>query len=250
MDIWNECQGQYTLQVVNGELFRVVESQESIATNNLVDDLAEQAILESLIETTKPPVPENGLHLHYLLFTPFRYPPLPYGSRFGSRHEPGIFYCARNLITALAEAAYYRFVFWLGMSVAPPSAKLTTQHNAFTALFYTTKGLKLQLAPFSDYTDQLSSRSSYSDTQPLGSAMRNNDIEAFEYISARDKNKGINIGLFYPNVLKSKKPTSVISLICTTQADVVQFMDDENRIYAFERDQFMSAGEFPMPSAQ
>ena len=39
----------------------------------LVDTLAEQALLEDLIESSKPPVPVECRHLHYLLSTPFRY---------------------------------------------------------------------------------------------------------------------------------------------------------------------------------
>ena len=63
----------------------------------------------------------GGADSHYLLATPFRYPPLPYGSRFGSRFEPSLFYGARSASTALAESAYYRFVFWSGMATPPPA---------------------------------------------------------------------------------------------------------------------------------
>ncbi|MCV6615090.1 MAG: RES family NAD+ phosphorylase [Cellvibrionaceae bacterium] len=37
--------------------------------------------------------------------TPFRYPPLAYGSRFGSTLERGIFYASQELATAFAESA-------------------------------------------------------------------------------------------------------------------------------------------------
>ena len=61
----------------HGRLLRLVESQEQVATNSLVRTLAEQALLEDLIEASKPPLPATGHGLHYLLATPFRYPPLP-----------------------------------------------------------------------------------------------------------------------------------------------------------------------------
>ena len=49
----------------------------------IVDTLAEQARLEELLEHSKPAVPPECRHLHYLLFTPFRYgAPYPRGSRF------------------------------------------------------------------------------------------------------------------------------------------------------------------------
>ena len=59
-----------------------------IATRKLVDSLAEQELLEKLLEGAKPPAP--GARVHYLLSTPFRYPPLPHGSRFGRATERGI----------------------------------------------------------------------------------------------------------------------------------------------------------------
>ena len=51
--------------------------------------LAEQAVPRAGTEDT-------------LLSTPFRYPPLPYGSRFGRRHEHGIYYGSKRLDTNLA----------------------------------------------------------------------------------------------------------------------------------------------------
>jgi hypothetical protein len=72
----------------------MVESQQQIATSSLVDDLAEQALLEELIERSKPPLRSGTERLHYLLATPFRYPPLRHGSRFGGRFEPSLLYGA------------------------------------------------------------------------------------------------------------------------------------------------------------
>ena len=56
-----------------GRCWRVVEAQHVVSTLKLVDTLAEQALLEDLLEETKPPVPPECRHLHYLLATPFRY---------------------------------------------------------------------------------------------------------------------------------------------------------------------------------
>ena len=39
----------------------------------LVDSLEEQALLEQVLDDSKPAVPEGCRHLDYLLFTPFRY---------------------------------------------------------------------------------------------------------------------------------------------------------------------------------
>jgi hypothetical protein len=84
-------------------LLRIVESQEQIAMLSLVDDLAEQAVLEDLLEQTKPPLPAGAERLHDLLSTPFRYPPLRHSSRFGQRFEPSLFYGVRRLPTLLTS---------------------------------------------------------------------------------------------------------------------------------------------------
>lgn len=90
-DIWAACAGAGRLDRVEGIACRVVESQEQIATAGLVGSLEKQHVLEDLIESTKPPLPANAAHLHYLLATPFRYPPLVRGSCFGSPGGRGIF---------------------------------------------------------------------------------------------------------------------------------------------------------------
>ena len=66
-----------------GRGWRFVEAQHRVSTLKLVDTLEEQRALESLIETTKPVIPEDCRHLDYLLATPFRYAATPRtGSRF------------------------------------------------------------------------------------------------------------------------------------------------------------------------
>ena len=57
----------------------------------IVDDAAEQNLLESLLETSKPPLPDPTDGLDYLLATPFRYSPARPGSRFRSVTDPGVF---------------------------------------------------------------------------------------------------------------------------------------------------------------
>jgi len=104
--IWQACRGPRHIGPVGGTLYRLVESQEQIATLSYVDTLEEQAVLESLIDTIKPPYPEGDAGYHYLLKTPFRYPPLPWGSRFGRTHEPDIFYGGCSIGPTLAESAY------------------------------------------------------------------------------------------------------------------------------------------------
>ncbi|MDP2286108.1 MAG: RES family NAD+ phosphorylase, partial [Pseudohongiella sp.] len=119
MNIWQLCNGAEQIRPVAGTLFRLIENQEQVATLSYVDSLAEQSVLEDLLERSKPPYPNAIDSLHYLFKTPFRYPPLPWGSRFGQRHETGIFYGGGSVQTTLAEAALYRFVFWRSIAYPP-----------------------------------------------------------------------------------------------------------------------------------
>lgn len=245
LDIWSECADQISPVLLSGEVFRVVESQEKVATNELVDTLEEQALLEEMLDVTKPSVPSAAQDLSYLLFTPFRYPPLKYGSRFGQRFEPSLFYGSREIETTLAESAYYRLHFWFDMSEPPPAGKLNTQHTVFSVKIKTEKGLMLQASPFSKYESNLINKSSYSETQLLGKEMRENNIEAFEYFSARDNSKGINVGLFTANVFKEKKVSSTLSLLCSTHAEGVEFMDENSQVYNYCFIDFLDKGKFP-----
>ena len=65
------------------EPWRAVEAQHVASTRRLVDSNEEQAILERLLDESKPAVLASTAGLDYLLATPFRYPPSwPGGSRF------------------------------------------------------------------------------------------------------------------------------------------------------------------------
>ncbi len=248
MDIWAACREDVKPIHLAGVVIRVVESQEQIATNSLVDNLEEQALLEEMLEASKPPLPSDVASLHYLLATPFRYPPLKHGSRFGTRREPGLFYGAKNLEPALAESAYYRLVFWSGMEIAPPSAKFITEHTVFGARFDTCQGLRLQDPPFSRFEKRLVDRESYTDTQRLGGQLRQAEIAAFEYISARDADRGINIALCNADVFCASQPAWQEEWLCETTADVVRFYSQEHGTRSFPRAQFLVSGVLPIPS--
>src|SRR5215475_4327841 len=83
--------------------WRAVEAQHRVSTMKLVDSLDEQAALERILESTKPAVPAESLHLHYLLFSPFRYARgNPYASRFRRAGSPeGVFYASASPETAI-----------------------------------------------------------------------------------------------------------------------------------------------------
>lgn len=247
MDIWAECKERISPEFLKGELIRVVESQEQIATNSLVDNLQEQELLEQLLEDTKPAITDRKLH--YLLHTPFRYPPLAHGSRFSTRSDPGLFYGSLAISTALAETAYYRLLFWHGMTTPPVSDKFTTQHTVFTARYQTTRGLKLDQSPFDKYLDLLSHPASYQATQTLGNAMREHGINAFEYISARDMEKGLNIALFHTHALVDKKPVNQQAWLCETSTGQVSFFSaTHDQVHHYPLSSFLVDSKLPDPA--
>ena len=248
--IWAACEGATQLQTICGTAWRLVESQEQIATLGYVDTLEEQALLEELLDAVKPPFPGNSDNYHYLLKTPFRYPPLRWGSRFGRIHEPGIFYAGCTLKTTLAESAFYRFVFWFSIDCAPVKNTITSAHTLFSVKYTSKRGVKLHALPFARFQQQLTHPNDYSATQQLGSAMRAAKVEAFEYQSARDPEKNHCVGLFIPAALTQKKPSDMTQWLCELSATEVAFKQlGKSEIIRFALDSFLVDGKLPLPAA-
>ncbi len=230
--------------LVTGRIWRVVESQQQIATAMLVDDLAEQALLEDLLEAQKPPCPPGCERLHYLLKTPFRYPPLRWGSRFGDRFEPGIFYASHTPQTALAETAFYRLLFLHGMSQLPD--RLISQHVLFAVRCHTRQGVKLQHQPYKQYTEKLADPGSYVHSQALGRELRKQEFDAIEFISAREKDGGINVALMSPDALRSREPEKQLRVLAQTTKQGVSFKLG-GELMEFPIDQFLVKEQLPHP---
>lgn len=245
---WDACLSKVGLQDLSGVLLRLVESQEQVATNRLVRSLDRQAVLEEMLETTKPANRAGSARLHYLLSTPFRYPPLKWGSRFGSRAEPSLFYASLETGTVLSEAAYYRCVFWHGMST-PPARKLDTQHTLFSAKYQTAQGLRLQEPPFGAYREVLAHPSDYGASQALGAKMRAGGVAAFEFVSARNREGGLNVALFVPEALADPAPIHQEAWLCELTADGVSFHAVHGKaIYRFPVAAFTVNGGLPLPA--
>ncbi len=247
--IWDTCDGPAHISPLRGLLYRLVESQQQVATLSYVDTLEEQAVLEEMLEDSKPSVPADAESLHYLLKTPFRYPPLPWGSRFGRRHERGIFYAGGNERATLAESAYYRLVFLASIDAEPASDGIHTEHTLFSATYRSDAGIRLQCPPFDAHEERLAHPSRYADTQALGTAMRESDVEVFEYRSARDTDGGHCIGLFSPKALASRTPRNPQRWLCETTAAAVSFKPvGEPRVVSFPATDFLVDGRLPMPA--
>jgi len=246
--IWTQCAGDSELRTLQLAPWRVVEAQHQVSTRKLVDTLEEQVLLETLIETAKPPDSTRG-RLHYLLFTPFRYPPLRHGSRFGGRHEPGIWYGSEERQTAFAEVAYYRFVFLEGTRA--DLGEVSTQLTAFTARMATVRGVDLTAPPFASHRRALASPVAYTEPQALGTAMRQAGVELVRYVSARDPAGGVNVAAFTPSVFGSAKPRGLEAWHCVAtraRVDVSRRDYFERLSFVFPRDAFLVDGMLPAPA--
>jgi hypothetical protein len=244
-DIWTRCAGSSEIAPLATTAWRVVESQHQISTRKLVASDADQHLLEEVLERYKPPALESS-HLHYLLFTPFRYPPLSHGSRFGTRAEPGIWYGAETPRTAFAEVAYYRLLFLEGTeaSLGPLMADLT----AYQVPVRTERGIDLTMGPFSRHSRALTSKTSYAATQPLGVAMRDAGVEAFRFASARDEQGGINVGVFAAAAFGARRPRGLQTWRSVATPEIVEFSRRdyfEREGLQFARAQFLVDGALP-----
>ena len=234
---------------IDGTLVRVVESQEQVATTVLVDgDLTRQDALERLVESSKPARRPGTERLDYLLATPWRYPPLRHGSRFGTRDEPSLFYGSLAVEVALAETAFYRSV--LLDDTDDPPERLVSHHTSFEARYRSGRGLALQHEPFVRHRAALTDPARYAACQSLGAAMRGIGVEAFEFVSARDPDEGLNVALVEPLALASSRHRSPREWLCTTTASEIVFRSREqpSTLLGFARDAFEIGGRLPRPA--
>lgn len=160
--------------------WRGVESQYAVATTRLVDSWDEEALLEDMLEASKPPV-EKGQH--YLLFTPFRYSPI-HAHRFRLANTKGQWYGAATPRGVCAELAYWRYRFLLD------SASLVNQEILTDYTFYRAdiNGLAVDLMsqPWVLGKDLWVHGSDYSATQLLAQEAASRGVQWIAYESVRE----------------------------------------------------------------
>ena len=177
-----------------GRCWRVVEAQNQISTTKLTDTAAEQRLLEQLIEETKPNIPEECQNLQFLLYSPFRYPPYPHGSRFRRPGADGIFYASDRIETAIAEKCFYKILFYLDS----PDTKFPTnaaEHTAFAVDYKTERAISLLAPPLNLLAERWTDPTNYGPCQQLADAARAANIELIKYASVRDAQHRPNIAI-------------------------------------------------------
>ena len=184
-------------------IWRIVESQHTASTMKLVDTLAEQDLLEEIIEENKPPVPHEARDLDYLLATPFRYVPFQPGSRFRSPSDPGVFYGAESVRTAAAEVGYWRWIFLLetdGLDRLGPAS-----HTAFSVPIRAS-AVDLRTPPFDRDSAAWTNPHEYGATQAFARIVREAGIEAIFYLSVRAPEQSWCAALLTAKAFAAKRP--------------------------------------------
>jgi hypothetical protein len=227
-----------------------VEAQHRVGTRKLVDSLAEQEVLEAILEDHKPPLPADAAGYHYLLATPFRYPPLAHGSRFGTRQERGIWYGAETLATVFAEVAYYRLLFLHGSQA--DLGCLEVPLTVYRIAVDTPAGIDLAGPACAPYREVIASKTAYTQTQALGQAMREAGVRAFRYPSARAPAGGTCVGVFAPEAFAARRPGSGQTWTCFATRELVELVRHTGTRAArhtYTLGDFLVDGRLPAPAA-
>lgn len=169
------------------DLWRAVEAQHRVSTMVLVDTLDEQALLESILDESKPPLASSQRSLHYLLFTPFRYPPLPNGSRFRGPFDPGVFYGAEAIRTACAELGYWR---WRLLNDSPQLQSIPPVPQTLFRTAVAGPAIDLREPPWSERHRQWTDPHDYGPCQQLAREARSDGVQVIRYQSVRDPRPG------------------------------------------------------------
>lgn len=204
---WTPAALSSELRPVAGRFWRLVEAQHQISTLKLVDTLDEQALLESLLEESKPALPPECQGLDYLLATPFRYGAVyPHGSRFRRAGRTlGVFYASEKVETALAEMAFYRLLFFADSPATPLPAN-AAEYTAFAAPVSTGAALDLTVPPLDRDRAAWTDLQNYEPCQALAEAARAAGSEAILYESVRDPRRGRNLALLTAAAFSAREP--------------------------------------------
>ena len=197
---------EFDIRPVRVNLWRAVEAQHVAATMVLVDTKAEQAVLEDLLERSKPPVPTAAERLHYLLFTPFRYPPLGHGSRFRRPTDSGVFYGAEAVRTACAELGYWR---WRFLMASPALSRIAPAPQTVFLAAAAGRSIDLRGPPLLADRSSWVDPSDYSACQQLAASARAAGVELIRYESVRDPEAGGAAAVLTPGAFAEPIPILV-----------------------------------------
>ncbi|OSI60338.1 hypothetical protein BSZ21_38935 [Bradyrhizobium canariense] len=221
------------------QCWRIVEAQHQVSTMKVTDTSEEQDVLEQIIEDTKPPIPTGCERLDFLLVTPFRYSVInPNGSRFRRPNAPhGVFYASEHALTAVAEMAFYRLLFY-AESPATPYPQNPGEYSGFAVEIASDRTLDLTELPFAN-EDQLNHLRDYSQSQGFADQAREARIEVIRYRSLRDPEHRSNLAVLSPAAFAKPEPVGRQSWKLYVDANGIRAVCESPRVsIAFGRTSF------------
>ncbi|MXN44895.1 RES domain-containing protein [Shinella kummerowiae] len=207
LPIWTPAALSSEARPFAGSVWRFVEAQHRVSTLKLIDTLDEQALLEDILEESKPVLPPECAGLDYLLATPFRYGSVyPHGSRFRRAGRTlGVYYAALSVETALAEMAFYRLLFF-AESPATPLPGNAADYTAFSAAIRTDAAIDLTAPPLDRDASVWTHPTDYAACQSLADGARVAAVSAILYRSVRDPGAGTSMALLTATAFAAPKP--------------------------------------------
>lgn len=187
-----------------GTVWRIVEQQSRPATMALVDTLAEQDVLEQVIEASKPRLPAACAGLDHLLATPFRYRPAGRGSRFRRAEGFGCFYAAEASETAAIEAAFWLLLLRLDSPSLPPM-QAPIERLGF-AVTVSGPALDLTEPPLAAARELWTHPTDYAPCQDFAEAALDAGVPLLRYASVRDPEHRANLAVLDCAGFESRQP--------------------------------------------
>jgi hypothetical protein len=186
-----------------GEAWRATALAAVTSTPRLVDTAEEARLLDAMIDRARIARAEVD-PLHDLLARPFRDPPRDVGSRFRGPADPGVWYGAVAVDTALAECGYWRWRFARAATLVIPP----TPQQVFTARV-DGRALRLDVPPLARRRRDWEHPSDYAATQRLARAARGDGIEILVNRSVRDPGRRPTVSVLAPSAFASPRPTNI-----------------------------------------
>jgi hypothetical protein len=222
------------------KVWRIVEAQHYVSTRKLVDNRAEQELLEDLIEKTKPTIPEECGDLDFLLSTPFRYGAVyPKGSRFRRAGRTlGVFYASEDASTAVAEIAFYRLLFFAESPTTPWPIN-AADYTSFAAAVASTRSLDITRPPFARDRAVWTHPIDNEPCQAIADMARAAEAEIIRYESVRDPRHRANVALLKCTAFAKQKPIDLLTWrigLSTTGAQA--FCESTRQWIEFDREAF------------
>jgi hypothetical protein len=222
-------------------VWRLVDAQYHVSLRKLTDSVAEQEMLEGLVDATKPAVPVECRGLDLLLSDPFRYTLYKNGSRFRrAGYTSGVYYAAEDARVAVAEKAFYKLLFY-AESPDTPWPVNPFECTGFRVEVQSHRSLDLTEPPFDADASVWRHPVEYEPCQKLADRARLDGAELLRYWSARSREGGVCVAVLTCAAFAETQPqrfeTWRIGVGRTGAYAIREFPPDR---FEFDRDDFAS----------